>query len=165
MANSPTAVCTVIDPPRRCMLLTEDIPFPDASFDYVLSTIGVMFAPDQEKAASELLRVCRSGGKIGLASWTPDGYLGEFFKTIGKYVPPPAGLKSPLLWGTEDGLRELFGENITSLQATRRSFVFRFPSTGHYVEFMRSYYGPLQKAFEALDESSQEGLARDIKET
>jgi ubiquinone/menaquinone biosynthesis C-methylase UbiE len=142
----------------------EDIPFPDASFDYVLSTIGVMFAPDQEKAASELLRVCRPGGKIGLANWTPDGFVGEFFRTIGKYVPPPPGLKPPGLWGTEERLRELLGEGIRSLQATRRSFVFRYPSAKYYVDFFRTYFGPLQKAFEALDETGQEALASDVEE-
>ncbi len=140
----------------------EDIPFSDASFDYVLSTIGVMFAPNQEKAASELLRVCRSGGKIGLVNWTPDGYLGEFFRTIGKHVPPPPGLKSPFLWGTEERLHELFGDGVASLQTMRRSYVFRYPSAERYVEFMRSYYGPLLKAFDALDEANQKALTRDI---
>ncbi len=142
----------------------ENIPFPDASFDYVLSTVGVMFAPNQEKAASELLRVCRPGGKIGLASWTPDGFLGEFFRVIGKHVPPPPGLKPPFLWGTEERLRELLGEGISSLQATRRSFVFRYPSAKYYVDFFRTYYGPLYKAFDALDETGQEALARDVED-
>ncbi len=142
----------------------ENIPFPDASFDYVLSTIGVMFASYQEKAAGELLRVCRPGGKIGLANWTPDGYLGEFFRVIGKHVPPPTGLKSPFLWGTEERLRELFAGDIASLQAERRSFIFRYPSPRYYVDFFRSYYGPFQKAFEALDETGQEALARDVED-
>jgi ubiquinone/menaquinone biosynthesis C-methylase UbiE len=142
----------------------EDIPFSDASFDVVLSTIGAMFAPNQEKVAGELLRVCRPGGKIGMANWTPDGYIGEFFRTIGTYVPPPPGLRSPLLWGTEERLRELFGEGVTLLQTERRSFVLRYPSPRYYVEFMRGYYGPLLKAFEALDESGQESLTHDIED-
>jgi ubiquinone/menaquinone biosynthesis C-methylase UbiE len=142
----------------------EDIPFPDASFDYVLSTIGAMFAPDQEKAASELLRVCRPGGKIGLANWTPDGFVGEFFRTIGKHAPPPPGLKPPILWGTEERLRELLGEGISSLQVARRSFIFRYPSAKYYVDFFRSYFGPLQKAFETLNEAGQEALAHDIQD-
>jgi SAM-dependent methyltransferase len=106
----------------------ENIPFADASFDVVLSTLGVMFAPNQEKAASELLRVCRSGGKIGLANWTPTGFIGQLFRLIGRYAPPPAGLKPGGLWGTEQRLRELFGDDVTSLQTTKRNFVFRYRS-------------------------------------
>jgi SAM-dependent methyltransferase len=140
----------------------EDIPFPDASFDVVLSTLGVMFAPNQEKAAGELLRVCKPGGKIGMANWVPDGYVGDLFRTVGKHVPPPAGLKPPFRWGTEEGLRELFGDGIGSLQTRRRSFMFRYPSARHHVEFMRGYYGPLHKAFETLDEEGQEALEEDL---
>jgi SAM-dependent methyltransferase len=144
----------------------ENIPFQDASFEAVLSTIGVMFAPDQEKAAGELLRVCRSGGKIGLASWTPDSFVGALFKTLGKHLPPPPpGLKPPLLWGTENRLRELFGDSVSSLRATRRVFVFRFPSPRFFLEHSRRYSGPLVKALEALDAAGQEGLLRDIEET
>ena len=142
----------------------EALPFPDASFDVVLSTLGAMFAPDQEKVASELLRVLRPGGKIGMANWTPDGYLGDFFRTMGKHVPPPAGLKPPFPWGTEERLYELLGESISSLRAEQRSFVFRFPSAEYYVEYMRGYYGPLYKTFEALDEEGQERLERDLIE-
>jgi SAM-dependent methyltransferase len=126
----------------------EDLPFPDGSFDVVLSTLGAMFAPDQEKVASELLRVSRPGGKIGMANWTPEGFLGEFFRTIGKHVPLPAGLKPPFLWGTEGRLRELFGESLGSLRAERRSFVWRLPSAEYFVRYMKEYYGPLSKAFE-----------------
>jgi SAM-dependent methyltransferase len=140
----------------------EAIPFADASFDVVLSTIGVIFAPDQEKAANELMRVCKPGGRIGMANWVPDGYVGDLFKTIGKYVPPPPGLKSPFRWGTQDGLRELFGEGMGSLQTRRRTFVWRFPSARHHVQFMRGYYGPLHKAFEALDEGGQQALEEDL---
>jgi ubiquinone/menaquinone biosynthesis C-methylase UbiE len=142
----------------------EDLPFPDTSFDVVLSTLGAMFAPDQANVASELLRVSRPGGKIGMANWTPDGFFGDFFPTMGKHVPPPAGLKPPFLWGTEERLNELFGESLSSLRAEQRSFVWRFPSAEYYVEYMRGYYGPLSKAFEALDEEGQQSLQRDLIE-
>jgi ubiquinone/menaquinone biosynthesis C-methylase UbiE len=142
----------------------EDLPYPDASFDVVLSTLGVMFAPDQEKVAEELLRICRPGGKIGLANWTPDGFIGNMFRTIGKHVPPPPGIKPPPLWGTEERLRELFGEGVASLEVTQRSYMFRYPSAGHFVEYFRSYYGPTLKAFESLDADGQEALAEDLEE-
>jgi SAM-dependent methyltransferase len=140
----------------------EDLPFEDASFDAVISTLGVMFAPDQDKAAQELLRVCKPGGTIGMANWVPDSYLGDLFRTIGKYVPPPAGLKPPFRWGTEEGLDELLDGGIGSLQTRRRTHVWRFPSAWHHVEFMRGYYGPLNKAFGALDEEGQSALERDL---
>jgi hypothetical protein len=123
-----------------------------------------MFAPDQENAAREMLRVCRPGGKIGLANWTPDGFVGEFFWTIGKHVPPPPDLKPAVLWGTEERLHELLGEGISSLQVRRRSFVFRYPSAKYCVDFFQIYFGPLQKAFAALDEAGQEALARDVED-
>lgn len=142
----------------------EDLPYPDASFDVVLSTLGVMFCPNQEKAAGELLRVCRSGGKIGLANWTPDGFIGNMFRTLGKHVPPPPGMKPPPLWGTEERLRELFGEGVSSLKTTRLSYVFRFLSAEHFVEHFRAYYGPTLRAFEALDPAGQDALVRDLQE-
>jgi ubiquinone/menaquinone biosynthesis C-methylase UbiE len=142
----------------------EDLPYPDASFDVVLSTLGVMFTPNQEKVAEELLRICRSGGKIGLANWTPDGFIGNMFRTLGKHVPPPPGIKPPPLWGTEERLRELLGEDITSLEVTRRSYMFRYPSAGHFVEYFRSYYGPTLKAFESLEPEGQRSLAEDLEE-
>jgi ubiquinone/menaquinone biosynthesis C-methylase UbiE len=142
----------------------EDLPYPDASFDVVLSTLGVMFAPNQEKVAEELLRICRSGGKIGLANWTPDGFIGNMFRTLGKHVPPPPGIKPPPLWGTEERLRELLGEDIASLEVTRRSYMFRYPSAGHFVEYFRSYYGPTLKAFESLEPEGQRYLAEDLEE-
>jgi SAM-dependent methyltransferase len=141
----------------------EDIPFPDASFDVVLSTLGSMFAPDQDKAAAELLRVCRPGGKVGLANWTPDGFIGQMFKVTGRYVPPPPGLRPPALWGTEDRLRELFGDGIASMRAERRSFVFRYRSFDHWLEVFRTYYGPVSKAFEALDAERQEAYTADLR--
>jgi ubiquinone/menaquinone biosynthesis C-methylase UbiE len=142
----------------------EDLPYPDASFDVVLSTLGVMFAPDQAKAAEELLRVCRPGGKIGLANWTPDGYIGNMFRTQGKHVPPPPGIKPPPLWGTEERLRELLGERVASLEVTQRSYTWRYRSARRFVEHFRSYYGPTLKAFEALDADGQEALAKDLEE-
>ena len=142
----------------------EDLPYPDASFDVVLSTLGVMFAPDQEKAAGELLRVCRPGGKIGLANWTPEGFIGSMFRTMGKYVSPPPGIKPPPLWGTEQRLRELLGEGVASLEMNKRSYTWRYPSAGYFVEYFRSYYGPTLKAFDSLDEDGQEALAEDLEE-
>ena len=142
----------------------ENLPYPDASFDAVLSTVGVMFAPDQQRVASELLRVCKPGGKIALSNWTPDGFIGNMFRTIGKHVPPPAGVKPPPLWGTEERLGELLGEGVSSLQTTRWTYTFRYPSAQHYVEYFRTYYGPTLKAFEALDEDGREELARDLEE-
>jgi ubiquinone/menaquinone biosynthesis C-methylase UbiE len=140
----------------------ENLPFADGSFDVVMSTYGVMFTPDQEKAASELARVCRSGGKIGLANWTPDGFIGALFKVIGAYLPPPAGMKSPALWGTEARLRELFGANAKSIAATPRDFMFRYRSAQHWIEVFRTYYGPTHKAFLALDADKQRALERDL---
>jgi ubiquinone/menaquinone biosynthesis C-methylase UbiE len=142
----------------------EDLPFADSSFDVVLSIFGVMFTPNQEQAAQELLRVCRPGGKIGLASWTPDGFIGHLFRTIGKYVPPPPGIKPPALWGTEQRLSELFGDGSAKLTVNRRMFVFRYRSAEHWVEVFRAYYGPVLKAFAALDTDGQAGLNRDLIE-
>ncbi len=144
----------------------EEIPFPDASFDVVLSALGMMFAPDQEKAAGGLLRACKPGGRIGLANWTADSFMGNLFRTLGKHLPsPPPGLKPPLLWGTEERLRELFGEGVKSLWTERRSFTFRYPSPQCFVEHSRNYSGPLAKALETLDVSGREALLRDIEET
>jgi SAM-dependent methyltransferase len=140
----------------------ENLPFPEGSFDVVLSTLGVMFAPDQKKAAEELLRVCKAGGRIGLVNWVPDSYVGDLFRTMGKYVPPPAGLKSPFRWGTEEGLGELLGEGVASLQTTRRSFVWRFPSARYHMEFMLEFYGPLNKAFGTLDEEQRQAFEGDL---
>ncbi len=142
----------------------ENLPYPDASFDVVLSTLGVMFTPNQEKAASELLRVCRPGGKVGLANWTPDGYVGNMFRIVGKHFPPPPGIKSPPLWGTEERLRELLGDGISSLDVKRRTYVFRYPSAGHFIEHFRSYYGLMNKAFESLDPDGREGLESDLRQ-
>ncbi|GAA0812852.1 class I SAM-dependent methyltransferase [Spirilliplanes yamanashiensis] len=134
----------------------EALPYEDDAFDTVLSVVGVMFAPDQETAAAELVRVCRPGGTIGLASWTPDGFIGELFKTVGRHVPPPAGLRPPPLWGDEERLQELFGPAVTWLRVTRRDFVFRFATPEALVDYFRTHYGPTLKAFEAVADSPAE---------
>ncbi len=140
----------------------EANPFPDASFDVVLSTLGVMFAPNQQKAADELLRVCKPGGKIGLANWTPGGFLGRMFKVLGQHVPPAPGLRSPMQWGTEARLRELFGDRISALEVHSRYFTFNYRSPQHFIEVFRTYYGPMNKTFGALESVKQEVLYRDL---
>ena len=139
----------------------ENLPFPDASFDVVLSTFGVMFTPNQERAAHELLRVCRPGGKIGMANWTPESFIGRLFKTIGKYVPPAPGVKSPALWGSRAHLDVLFGSKAT-ITAESRNFVFRYKSPAHWLEIFRTYYGPVLKAFAAIDAEARQLLERDL---
>jgi ubiquinone/menaquinone biosynthesis C-methylase UbiE len=139
----------------------EALPFADASFDIVLSTFGVMFTPNQQQAANELVRVCRPGGKIGMANWTPESFVGQLFKTIGKYVPPAPGVKSPALWGSKAHLDALFGSKAT-VAAASRNFVFRYRSPKHWIEIFRSYYGPVVKAFAAIDPAAREALEVDL---
>lgn len=139
----------------------EALPFPDDTFDLVASTFGIMFAPDQEKAAAEVLRVCRSGGKIGLANWTPNSFIGQLFKTLGRYIPPASGLKSPALWGTRERLAEFFGGD-GKIVVTNRSFALRYRSAQHWLETWRTIYGPLQRAFDSLDLEKQDELAKDL---
>lgn len=140
----------------------ENLQYADASFDVVMSTFGVMFTPDQEKAAAEMARVCKPGGQIGLANWTPTSFVGELFKLIGRYLPPPAGVKSPALWGTEEHLHGLFGNRFESIAIEPKDFVFRYRSAAHFLEVFRIYYGPVHKAFGALDSARQESLAADL---
>jgi len=140
----------------------ENLPFPDASFDVVVSTFGVMFTPNQDKAAGELARVCKPGGKIGLANWTPDSFIGQVFKTIGKYIPPASGVKSPGLWGTQKRLEELFGTTAGAIRATSREFNFRYRSPAHWIEVFRNYYGPMNKTFGALDAANQAAFNQDL---
>ena len=140
----------------------ENLPYSDRSFNVVLSTFGVMFTPDQEKAAAEMARVCKPGGRIGLANWTPGSFVGELFKLIGKYLPPAAGVKSPALWGTEARLRELFGDRLDTIAIERRDFIFRYHSAAHWLEVFRTFYGPMHKAFGALDAAKQEALSADL---
>lgn len=136
----------------------ENLPFGEGEFDVALSTYGVMFAPQQERAAAELVRVVRPGGRIGLANWTPDGFIGELFRVVGRFVPPPAGLAPPSAWGTEPRLVELFGPHARDLRTVRRQFVFRYLSAEHWIDIFRRYYGPVHKAFAALDAAGQEAL-------
>ena len=140
----------------------EALPFADASFDVVVSTFGVMFTPDQDRAAAEMVRVCKHGGKIGLANWTPDGFIGQLFKTIGKYVPPPSGAKSPALWGTRKRVAEMFEAHAASVTSAQRNFVFRYRSPAHWLEVFRTYYGPVLKAFAALEPAAQVALQDDL---
>ena len=139
----------------------EALPYPDASFDVVLSTFGVMFAPNHQRVADELMRVCRPGGRIGLANWTPGGFLGQLLRLVGKYVPPAPGIQSPLLWGTDSHVRELF-PGAAAIEHTPRMFAFRYKSAEHWLDVFRTFYGPTYTAFQALDSARQAALAADI---
>lgn len=136
----------------------EDLPYADAAFDVALSSFGIMFAPDHRRSSAEMLRVVRSGGRIGLANWTPEGFIGQLFKVVGKLVPPPAGVQSPTLWGTEPHIVQLFGPQAADIRCTRRMFNFRYQSADHWIQVFRDYYGPTHKAFGALDEAGQQAL-------
>jgi SAM-dependent methyltransferase len=143
----------------------EALDFPDASFDVVLSTFGVMFAPDHSRAASELLRVCRSGGKIGLGCWTPDGYVGQFFALTSRFMPPPPGLLPPTRWGTEEGIRELLGDGVSEITFARRHWTMRFRSPDHWVDVFRTWFGPVNRAFASLDEQRAAEYRDELKST
>lgn len=140
----------------------ENLPFEDGAFDVVLSTFGVMFTPDQERAASELLRVVRPQGRIGLANWTPGGFIGQVFATLGKHIPPASGLKPPSRWGTREWLDATFGPQAARIDIAERDFVFRYRSPSHWLEVFRTWYGPMHKAFQALDAAGQQSLAQDL---
>ena len=140
----------------------EALPFDDGEFDAVLSTFGAMFAPDHARTAREMLRVTRSGGRIGMANWTPQGFIGRLFKVVGSHVPPPTGLQSPLLWGTRAHLQEMFGDGGARIDCMTRDFNFRYRSPAHFVQVFRDFYGPTQKAFAALDAAGQRSLEREI---
>jgi ubiquinone/menaquinone biosynthesis C-methylase UbiE len=140
----------------------EALPFADNAFDAVVSTFGVMFTPNQDKAAAEMVRVCRRGGRIGLANWTPDGFIGQLFKTIGKHLPPPPGVKSPALWGTRARIEEMFGGATSSVETWRRHFTFRYRSPEHWMHVFKTYYGPLLKTFAALQSPAQAELHADV---
>lgn len=142
----------------------EALPVADASFDVVSSVFGVMFAPDQERTAAELVRVTRPGGRIGLVAHSPDGFIGQLFKTNARHVPPPAGLRSPVLWGTEDRLQELFGADAAEIRVEGRQYVFRERSPEAFVAFWRRFYGPTMKAFEAVGEGGEVALRSDLLE-
>lgn len=140
----------------------EKLPYADQSFDVVMSSFGVMFTPDQDKAASEMARVCKVNGRIGLANWTPTSLVGEIFKLLGKYLPPAAGVKSPALWGTEARLHELFASRIDAIDIERKNFMFRYHNAAHWLEVFRTFYGPINRAFAALDAEKQQALAADL---
>ncbi len=140
----------------------ENLPFADNSFDNVISTFGVMFTPNQERAAAELIRVCKPKGRIGLANWTPDGFIGQVFKTLGKYLPPPAGTRSPAVWGTPVRLQEMFDAGARSIRTESRLFKFRYRSPSHFLDVFKTYYGPVLKAFAALEPAKQEELHNDL---
>ena len=140
----------------------EALSFPDASFDVVLSTFGAMFAPQHDRVASELLRVLRRNGRIGMANWTPEGFIGQLFKVVGAHVPPPAGVRSPALWGTDVHLADLFAAGAVEIQSTRKLFNFRYRSPAHWLQVFRDYYGPTHKAFAALDSNDQLALEREM---
>ncbi len=140
----------------------EDLPIEDQSFDAVVSTFGVMFTPNQQQSAAELQRVVKSGGKIGMANWTPDSFIGLLFKTIGKHVPPPAGVSSPAQWGSRDWVEDTFGAECEIVSFRRKNFMFRYRSAEHFLDYFRTFYGPMQKAFDALDTAGQEALRSDI---
>jgi ubiquinone/menaquinone biosynthesis C-methylase UbiE len=140
----------------------EALPFGANSFDAVISTFGVMFTANQDKAAAELLRVCKPGGKIGLANWTPSGFIGQLFKTLGKHMPPPAGVKSPALWGIRPRIDEMFGPQAASIETLPREFMFRYRSAQHWMDVFKTYYGPLLKTFAALQPHAQQALHDDI---
>jgi SAM-dependent methyltransferase len=139
----------------------ENLPFADAGFDAVISTFGVMFTPNQARSSAEMFRVCKPGGKIGLANWTPSSFVGQIFKTIGKYLPPPAGVKPPSLWGTEERLRELFPA-VSNIQTKKLTCDFRYLSPAHWLEIFRTYYGPMNRAFAVLDAAGQAALEADL---
>lgn len=141
----------------------EAMPYVDGSYDVVMTMFGAMFAPRPNVTASELKRVCVSGGTIAMANWTPEGFIGQMFKTTGKHVTPPAGMPSPLLWGDEASVKERFADGIAELQMIRRKIDFEFlMSPAEVVEHFRLYYGPTQKAFEALDEDGRAALREDL---
>lgn len=141
-----------------------DLPFGDGEFDVVMSIFGAMFAPEQEKTASELLRVCKPGGRIGMANWVPDGEVGDMFMTTVKHAPPPPGLKPPLLWGVEDNVRELFGDGISDLRAERKTNRQVFRSIDHWLDFFRTYFGPTKVAFERVGPEGEEALEKDLRD-
>ncbi len=142
----------------------EALPFPDGSFDCVLSTFGVMFAPDQKTAGREMMRVCRSGGRIGMANWTPQGFIGRMFGVLSRHLPPPAGVQSPMRWGVESDVREFLGNEVRAMTITPRMFKFRYRSPEHFVEVFRTWYGPVHKAFAALNPEQAGKLEHDLLE-
>ncbi|HSE98074.1 MAG TPA: methyltransferase domain-containing protein [Blastocatellia bacterium] len=142
----------------------EALPYEDASFDEVVTMFGAMFAPRPQFVAAEMARVCRPGGSVAMANWTPEGFIGQMFKTTGRHVPPPP-MPSPLLWGVEETVHERLGDSFTNIRCTRRDMVMALPVTpAGAVEYFRMWYGPTQRAFAALDEAGQSALRRDLEQ-
>ena len=142
----------------------ENLPYADGSFDFVLSAIGAMFAPDQQRTAQELVRVCKPGGRIGMVNWVPDSFVGDMFRIVAKYNPPPPGVKSPLVWGTRDGLEQLFGNAVTFKSIERRAIAFYYRSPEHFPEFMATNFGPIKTALAAIEPEQQSALLDDLKD-
>ena len=142
----------------------ENLPFNNETFDIVTSTFGVMFTPNQTQAAGELMRVCRPGGKIAMTNWTPRSFIGELFKTLGKHVPPPVGVQSPAQWGSETWINQASSSEAEVIVMNLKSFNFRYHSAEHFVDFFRTWYGPVHKAFLALDQAGKDKLNNDILE-
>lgn len=142
----------------------EALPFGDESFDVALSTFGVMFTPDHHRAASELIRVVRHGGRIGMANWTPESFVGQLLRQVASYAAPPPGTQSPMLWGTEPRLVELFGADASDIRCARRNYIFRYRSAGHWIDVFRNFYGPMHKAYAALDSERQAALTGALTE-
>ena len=142
----------------------EALTFGDARFDVVLSTFGVMFTADHDRAAAEMLRVCRPGGTVAMANWTPDGFIGQLFRTLGRHLPPPPGARSPALWGTREAIERMFGEGATAIELTPQSFTFRYISPEDFVQFFRAFYGPVHKAFASLASDKASALEKDLIE-
>src|SRR5262245_43767070 len=140
----------------------ENLPFGDGSYDVVLSSFGVMFTADHAKAARQMIRVCRHNGRIGLANWTPRGFIGRLFATVGRHMPPPAGVTSPARWGTEDYLEQLFRESASDIHTVQRDFVFRYRSPEHWIDVFRTLYGPVHKTFAALNGDAQRRFEKDL---
>ena len=140
----------------------ENLPFENEEFDAVVSTFGVMFTPNQNQAAFELLRTCRQGGKIGLANWTPESFIGQLFKVLGQYITPPAGVSSPALWGNENWINQQFANDAKDISVTKKNFNFRYQSPEHFIDVFRNFYGPVHKAYAALDENKQNALTQDL---
>ena len=142
----------------------ENLPFEDHSFDVILSTFGAMFSPDHSRVAAQMMRVCRPGGRIGLSNWTPDGFIGQLFKTLGRRLPPPQGLQSPALWGVESHIHNLFGAQASAIVAQRRYFNFRYRSAAHFIDVFRTWYGPIHQAFKVLSPADATGFESDLTE-
>jgi ubiquinone/menaquinone biosynthesis C-methylase UbiE len=140
----------------------ENLPYDENQFENVVSTFGAMFAPDQKSVVSELIRVCKPGGKIGLVNWTPESFIGQLFKVIGQYISPPAGLSSPMLWGTKEFIEQNFSNAAQEINIVERDFIFNYESAEHWIDVFRTYYGPTHKVFEALNNEKQEQLRADI---